>query len=356
VLDLTRNWCISAWKEGSRKNMEKYRQKFTWCKILKSIGREDETKPLKTKNQTTGTDNQAPVIQDKPKGDLAWFWFASGLIGLMLFGLMALIRSNYLGVLQSPKMPFLSNEDSWVGAPLEILMYRYGTDKSKDDHKYSDLYSMLFDPFRFTFKNITEVGIATGQSLKVWHDYFPKASIHGLDIRVYKNVKHDLQSSKRIHLHEADSTDRNAVAQSGLAPGTMDVVIDDGSHNATDQEQTLQTLWPLVRPGGYYTIEDVEWDRHGDSKQYPFLHNPEKLQPPTLKILQENDAFFADTTLGHRAWEQWQKASTTEWAKDRFSHNSHVVVIRKRIDPLMPVQVNFGSAFMNTGGPKVSDK
>ena len=38
---------------------------------------------------------------------------------------------------------------------LEDLMYRYGTDKGKDDHKYSDFYAALFDPLRRRGLNVT---------------------------------------------------------------------------------------------------------------------------------------------------------------------------------------------------------
>ena len=42
-----------------------------------------------------------------------------------------------------------------------------GTDKSHDDHKYTDLYASLFDPIRDRVLNVTEIGIAMGQSLQV---------------------------------------------------------------------------------------------------------------------------------------------------------------------------------------------
>ena len=37
----------------------------------------------------------------------------------------------------------------------------------------------------------------------------------------------------------------------------LDIVIDDGSHKYRDQQLNLAQLLPLVRPGGYYVIEDV---------------------------------------------------------------------------------------------------
>ena len=56
---------------------------------------------------------------------------------------------------------------------LEELMYHYGSDKSKDDHSYTDLYQMLFNPIRLDVKHVMEVGVAAGQSIQAWHHYFP---------------------------------------------------------------------------------------------------------------------------------------------------------------------------------------
>ena len=55
---------------------------------------------------------------------------------------------------------------------LEALAFKYGTDKSKDDHKYVDVYESLFQSKRRHIKNITEIGVSAGQSLQMWDDYF----------------------------------------------------------------------------------------------------------------------------------------------------------------------------------------
>ena len=72
---------------------------------------------------------------------------------------------------------------TWCAVPdLETLGYHFGTDKSHDDHKYTDLYGMLFAPLRRTARNITEIGIATGQSMWLWNDYFSEAHVWGIDV------------------------------------------------------------------------------------------------------------------------------------------------------------------------------
>ena len=58
---------------------------------------------------------------------------------------------------------------------LEELALATGTNRAHDDQKYVDLYAALFDPIRSTVRNVTEIGIATGQGVAMWHRYFPNA-------------------------------------------------------------------------------------------------------------------------------------------------------------------------------------
>merc|ERR1740138_949290 len=233
--------------------------------------------------------------------------------------------------------------------PLEDLMYLYGTDKSKDDHKYSDLYATLFEPIRHSVRNVTEIGVKTGQSHKVWHEFFRNATVLGIDVfdgfADMSIAQERLKRFERCRIFKASSSDRDAVASLGWTAESMDIVVDDGAHDVETQEKTLIVMWPYIRPGGYYVIEDVEWDRgeNGDPKAYPFLHYPERLLPEARAILEGNDAFFADTTLGQRNWNSFHQREGPWWNRDRFSHNSHLVVIRKRARSLRRVPDHGGT-------------
>ena len=91
-------------------------------------------------------------------------------------------------------------------AGLEALMYRSGTDKSRDDHKYSDLYAALLDPLRHRVGNVTELGIARGASLTPWSDFFCGAAVHGVDITITRTARRIADLYPRVHLHHMDST------------------------------------------------------------------------------------------------------------------------------------------------------
>jgi hypothetical protein len=154
---------------------------------------------------------------------------------------------------------------------LETLAYYYGTDKSHDDHKYTDLYASLFDPIRQSVRNITEIGLAQGQSLQVWHDYFSGARIWGIDIvpAVVKGVRKIFGAdSQRVQAFLANSKNAKAVGQLNFAPSSMDIIIDDGDHFPPAMEKTLLTMWPYLRVGGFYIVEDVATGANRNGQRY----------------------------------------------------------------------------------------
>jgi SAM-dependent methyltransferase len=222
-----------------------------------------------------------------------------------------------------------------------------GTDKGHDDHKYTDLYHALFEPIRDRVANVTEIGIAAGQSLQVWHDYFASAHVWGVDIhpKVIANARRLFADKPRVHVLHANSKSKQ-VHHLGLTPRTMDIIIDDGDHYPPTMEKTLHKWWPYVRPGGYYCIEDVATGANKNGQRYggrkgafffpdgsaPLVHNETYVTPETRRLFHENDLFFVDTHVGHRAHGGLLKALGL-WMKDRVNHLSHVLVIRKRETP-----------------------
>jgi SAM-dependent methyltransferase len=230
---------------------------------------------------------------------------------------------------------------------LEELGYKYGSDKSRDDHGYVKVYADLFEPIRTKPLSILEVGIATGQSLQMWQDYFPKADIKGIDITVNQLARQKFTNSPRVKLYETSSQDKAAIDNLGIPAGSVDIIIDDGDHSLKGQERTLAAMWHLLRPGGHYIVEDILWNQDGQTKEEqmrnPYLH-PEMLEQSTNDILELNDAFFTDVSLGHRSWDKYTQVSSTILERD--IHDSHLAIIHRRDRPLPPVKINLGSVAM----------
>jgi hypothetical protein len=127
------------------------------------------------------------------------------------------------------------------------------TDKGITVHNYTEVYELFFSPLKYTSRRVFEIGIAGGGSLEMWRDYFPKATIYGIDI-VPKNEL----DSNRIKTFLADQADRRQLAAFiARFGGFYDIIIDDGGHTMEQQQVSLGFLFKYLRPGGYYVIEDV---------------------------------------------------------------------------------------------------
>ena len=280
---------------------------------------------------------------------------------LMIFAIATLIACTHLwdlsndGVRTMLPMPIQQRSafsatrimDDQETLTLEDLMYKYGSDKSRDDHGYTKLYQMLFSPIKQLVKNITEVGIMAGQSLQAWHRYFPNAEIHAFDRKWHdEKIKVNLEQMKpRLHTHILDIlTNPTNMTDLGFLEESMDIIIEDGPHTVKSQERFLHQLFPLLKPGGIYVIEDVGFMQGGVKA---FHDHPELLQNDTRQILEENDSIWVDTGFAQRSWSEWVRRSTEMWAKDRVQHNSYTVVIRKRETPLnQPIQINLRNVSM----------
>ena len=129
---------------------------------------------------------------------------------------------------------------------------------------YEDHFSaMRHDPIRLLEIGIGgyEFGTLGGGSLRMWQRFFPRGLIYGLDIHEKPEV-----TGPRIRTIKADQSDAAALREIATAIGPIDIVIDDGSHVNDHVRTTYETLFPFVRPGGYYVIEDLQtsyWPEFG---------------------------------------------------------------------------------------------
>lgn len=121
---------------------------------------------------------------------------------------------------------------------------------------YLPLYERHFWQFVGRQLRVLEIGVGHGGGLQLWKAYFgPNAEIVGLDIDPRcKEYEED-----RITIHIGDQANPPVM-------GRFDIVIDDGSHVLADQQASLDALWPAVKEGGVYWIEDCH---HGDSPALP---------------------------------------------------------------------------------------
>jgi hypothetical protein len=147
---------------------------------------------------------------------------------------------------------------------------RYNTDKLIS--KYLEKYDPVFEPFVDKKISLLEIGILGGASLLLWRDYFPQATIAGVDIY----LPEDWQAADRIHLFKGSQGDTQFLSNvaNEIAPEGFDIIIDDASHFGS---LTKTAFWHLfenhVKPGGLYVIEDWGtgyWEDWPDGKSLDF--------------------------------------------------------------------------------------
>jgi hypothetical protein len=127
------------------------------------------------------------------------------------------------------------------------------TDKGPSQHNYTELYERLLFQWKNDPIKIFEIGIAEGGSLAMWQTYFPNARIFAVDI--LDKTKFD---NARVTTLVADQASREQLQKAIDASGSdIHVLIDDGGHTMEQQQVSLGVLFPHVRPGGYYIIEDL---------------------------------------------------------------------------------------------------
>ena len=120
-------------------------------------------------------------------------------------------------------------------------------------HDYVEVYELFFAPIRHQAERVFEIGVLYGDSMRLWEAYFPNAKIFGIDIE--DTSEHD---TDRITTFVADQSDREQLGRFiETHGGDFDIVIDDGGHSMEQQQVSFGYLFPFVRPGGYYVIEDI---------------------------------------------------------------------------------------------------
>ena len=133
---------------------------------------------------------------------------------------------------------------------LEEIGFRHGTDKSKLCHDYLDIYEQFFAPLRDEPITLMELGVQYGCSLRTWREYFSAATIVGVD-----HLPLMTETLAKTFLYQCDQADPRLPAM--LGERRFDVIIDDCSHRSANTIASFKLLWPLLKPGGIYIIEDL---------------------------------------------------------------------------------------------------
>ncbi len=127
------------------------------------------------------------------------------------------------------------------GLSLGELFAQLGSDKGA--HGYGQLYERHVDP-----ATVLELGVQRGGSLNAWVRWFG-ARVWGVDRDATEG-----QFPDGVTFIRGDVTRPETFLD---VPDSLDLIVDDASHDLTEVAASYEILWPRVAPGGCYVVEDL---------------------------------------------------------------------------------------------------
>lgn len=130
-------------------------------------------------------------------------------------------------------------------------------------HGYTLQLAKFFEPIRAKPIKLVEIGVGGGESIRTWLEYFPKASVFGVDVVKNTNSWNTVGAKPhpRYAFNCADQSDlvfwKCFLADFG---SDWNVVIDDGGHEARQIQASFASMWPSLSSGGFYCVEDLAFD------------------------------------------------------------------------------------------------
>lgn len=136
---------------------------------------------------------------------------------------------------------------------LDDIAQGFLTDKSSKHQGYTLVYEKYFSALRDSDVTLLEIGVDQEGSLGMWKEYFSHGKVYGIDI---------VDKPYRNEVFVGNQADESFLLYKVIpATGDCDIIIDDGSHITRDHIVTFNALWPHVKPGGFYSVEDMYYSR-----------------------------------------------------------------------------------------------
>jgi predicted O-methyltransferase YrrM len=128
----------------------------------------------------------------------------------------------------------------------------------------------FFSAREFEPSNVFELGMWDGGSTAFWFEYFQPQKhvavdrLEREDSAYFKSYvsRRGLEDRLKTYwgVDQADGNRLLEIVNAEFPRGRLDLVLDDASHELEATRRSFETLFPLLRPGGIYLIEDWSWE------------------------------------------------------------------------------------------------
>jgi len=139
----------------------------------------------------------------------------------------------------------------------------FGIDKGSlhEGHMYTEVYEEYLSKFKNLSPVIVEIGVNDtrfpGGCLKFWDAIFEKMEYYGFDITDCSSLNFNKEKIKIFQGDQNDENDLKEFIYKFDLPNRIDFIIDDGSHVSEHILTSFKNLYPFLKPGGFYFIEDL---------------------------------------------------------------------------------------------------
>jgi hypothetical protein len=124
---------------------------------------------------------------------------------------------------------------------------------------YDQIYPQYLERYRYKKFKFLEIGMDTGNGTLLWREYFPCATLVGLE---YSTANLQTRGAEVIQTVQGDQGNETFLETDFLEQtdgGNFDVIVDDGGHHYEQQIASYRVLFDkALNPGGIYLLEDIE--------------------------------------------------------------------------------------------------
>ena len=144
-----------------------------------------------------------------------------------------------------------------MSRPTLHQLYAAHTGKASDRwSSYLTEYDRLFDAYRDKPVRLFEIGVQNGGSLEIWSKYFANAAtLMGCDVN--GECGHLSFDDPRISVVVGDANTNETADRVLERCKQFDIIVDDGSHQATDIVRSFVHYFPHLADNGLFIVEDL---------------------------------------------------------------------------------------------------